>query len=241
MNQRSVASLLAVVGGGFLGGALVTAVGLDFAPAALPLFVLGTAYAAVGACATVFHHRGRAPFLAAVVPGLLTALVGYVAATALGLLKTSDPIFHLLAAGPPAAIALSFALGVAARRQEQWTATGLLLVAASPLFATLVQSAVHIEAEDGGAVLIFAVVAMVALLPFAVPPYWLGRSIRRSEAGETPSARPVIVVAAVPLLLILGTLALLPYLLTNLPVLVVALASLAALVVLGRRFVAESA
>lgn len=241
MSRHSTASLLAIVGGGFLGAALVTAVGLEFATGAFPLFVLGTAYATVGVVATSFRHRGEVWFPLAVLPGLVTALVALVAAGGLGLLKTSDPLVHLLATGPPTAVAFTFALGVATRRRTQWTAVALLLLAAAPLFATLVRSIRHIEAEDGGAVLIFAVAAMAALVPFALPPYSLGRSIRRALGGASPSSRPVLAVAAVPLVLLLASLLVLPYLLTNPAVLVVALASVAALAYLCVRFVREPA
>lgn len=237
MNPKRVATLLALAGGLLVPATLAYATLGSFQVAVFPVLVVATGYLTVGVCAKYFMARSERSFPLAVLPGVVTALVSLGAAQALGLLKTSDPLVFLLVAGPPATVALAFPLGVAARPRTQWTAVGLLLAAASPLFGVVGSTVLDIKAEDAGALLILAVVAVVLFAPFVLPPYFLGRSVRRSLDAPTLSPRPPLVAAAVPLVLLLSTLLVVPYMLSYPPVLAAAMLALGALAFLGVRFV----
>jgi hypothetical protein len=233
MSKRRAA--LAVTG---LGTSLVVAgiAAAGLVPAGevpfLPI-VVGTAYATVGVVGVALLDWNRVPYPLAFLPGVFTGGVALLSATGLGLLSTADPLVRIALVASGAAVAFAFPLGLADRKRRQWVAVGVILAALSGLFALLGRAILDIDAESAGLVVMASMLATVGLAMAAVPTYLFGRSVRASVGNRSPSPLAPLLLATVPFAVILGTLVVLPYMLSYPPVVLVAGLAAGALLLLG--------
>lgn len=209
-------SIAAIVALGALALALPFFVPQDFVFTgdAWLLLVVGTVYVASGAVAWLSVAHDVDSFAVAFAPAVVgpaVVLFDFVGLDPAGVVAALTQPALLSALAVVAGVGLAFPLGVARRPRRQWAVVVLLVLAAVPLVLTALSALSPGPPEDRDLLVLIGMVVLAVVPLLAIPPYALGRVLRRRAGDASASPYPPLVAAAVPYLLALAGTAAAPY------------------------------